>query len=91
MTNKEFMAKVAKEIIHIKIDCGKSFNYVNNQFYDIMRKYNINRGTRDKKSGGIIQDNFEWTMCRQLFLSCVHDYYTTSSIFEGVPKDLECY
>ncbi len=83
------MASVSKDIINIKIDCGKSFEYVNNQFYDIMRKYKIKQGTRDKKSGGIIGDNFEWTMCRRLFLSCVQDYYSTSLLFEGVPKDLE--
>ena len=85
------MAKVAKEIIFIKIDCGKPFSYVENQFYAIMRKYRIKQGTRCKKTGEIMVANFEWTMCYSLFFYMVGKYYPENTMLGKLPDDLECY
>lgn len=43
-----------------------------NKFFDIMKKHNIKQGTpsfNDKgKEVGITCDNFEWTICKQMFI-----------------------
>lgn len=83
------MANVAEEIINIKIDMGKPSDYAMQQFYTIMRKYKIKRGTKHK-DGGIMMANFEWTMCYTLFMSRVSEYYTFRNMSE-IPVDLEHY
>ena len=91
-TEIKFMSKVAKDIIGIKFRPNMTIKQTETLFYKIMRKYGIKEGTKDKDGVGIICDNFEWTMCKTLFLYQFKFYIDLDRIsLFAVPKDLECY
>jgi len=52
-----------------------------------MRKYGIKEGTPTK--GGRLVNNFEWTMCSNLFQYQLNLFLTWEELIHGVPKDLK--
>ncbi len=85
------MPAVAKKIIRMEFKPNTTLNAAEKMFYAIMRKHGIKQGTKTKGKAGILRSNFEWTMCRTLFVSRTRDYFDYRSAFGEPPKDLLCY
>jgi hypothetical protein len=88
------ISKVAEDIIRMKIKRTDTLNICAKKFFDIMRKHGIKQGTpscNDKgEEVGIICDNFEWTMCKQLFLNRLSDFMNWEMIMTNIiPQDLK--
>jgi len=79
---------VAKDIIEIRFKESDTLGNVNYKFYEIMRKYNIKQGART--DSGICTNNYEWTICLDLFISQIISYLNWDGTV-GIPKDLEAY
>lgn len=86
-----FMRAVAKEIIMMKFEDGGTIIKKKRKFYSIMRKYGIKRGT--KKGNAISTNNFEWTLCEDLFLERMKESigFEMSLMFNKTPNDLRHY
>lgn len=92
----DFMAPVAKDIITMKVDASMTLLQMEQMFYKIMRKHKIKRGTKSSDGKGVIMDNYEWTMCKMLFLSRIQSVVELGIEwdvhgFKGTPKDLKSY
>lgn len=85
------MEKIAKEIIILKFKRTTTFDQALKQFYKIMRKHGIKQGIRSECGNGTIMSNFEWTICKELFLSQVQSYFIWESVLGTTPKDLDHY
>lgn len=93
MNNKQsiqFMNKVAGDIIKTKIEYEETMEEIMSKFYSIMRKHGIKQGTKTK-GGGTLCNNFEWTMCKALFLMVIHDNLNMHEMLSGIPEDLKYY
>lgn len=84
--------KVSKDIIAIKFRPTMTIKQCNNEFYKIMRKHRIKQGTshfnETGKKIGRTCNNPEWTMCKSLYLECLHGFLNFQDLFGGIPKDL---
>ena len=92
MKNKKeikFMAKVAKEIILVEFPNKTTMFQVRKKFYEIMRKYGIKEGTENGNGRSVC--NYEWTMCKILFIDTVKSSLQMSFFGFETPKDLEQY
>lgn len=86
----KFMSKVSEEIIGLQIKDSDTFKSVKQKFYKIMRKYFIKKGM--KFGNGTLENNFEWTMCFNLFITRVKDKLELDDVFNRkIPKDLRRY
>lgn len=83
------MSAVGRDIMNIKIDMDRTFNETMNDFYDIMRKHGIKQGTRN--GNAITLNNFEWTMCFNLFIGRFDYELRFKSMIDGIPEDLHAY
>jgi hypothetical protein len=83
--------EISKEIIQIKFEGSDTLDDCMNKFYDVMRKHGIKQNTPSENGVGVIGSNFEWTMCKVLFIDMVVQHFTLKDFFNGVPKDLHCY
>lgn len=89
----KYMSKVAKDIISFKFKPSMSIRDMENGFYSIMRKHGIKHCTKHS-DGNMTMANFEWTMCKDLFLTHFNSFFQLRGWFDrkgGRPKDLECY
>jgi len=85
-----FMSAVAEDIIGLKFKPKMTLLQVQKLFYKVMRKHGIKEGT--KSGNGITIANFEWTMCKELFLSMLVSHFHIGPLcWAETPKDLECY
>lgn len=79
----EFMSNVAEDIIK-KCD-GKKNNYDIKKrwkiFIKIMKKYGIQPYTK-VKGGGLIGNNFEWTLCVSLFKDLMYSDILLTQILD---------
>jgi len=83
----EHMSRVAKDIISLNFNSKMTLRQVENKFFQIMRKHKIKQGTKGRN--GVLINNFEWTMCYELFLSRIEDYFRWCQFLaDDVPKDL---
>jgi|WetSurMetagenome_2_1015567.scaffolds.fasta_scaffold400804_1 hypothetical protein len=78
------MSNVAKEIIKIKFKKTDTLDQCLKYFYKIMRKYGIKYGV--KNGAGVMCANFEWTMCKTLFLQRIVDYFDINELINGVHR-----
>ena len=62
------MRKVAEEIIGMKIK-NQGLTTLTKKFYQIMRDNGIKEGEWEKGGNSRLVANYEWTMCKTLFLS----------------------
>lgn len=85
---------VAKDIIQAKITPDMTLLDVEKVFYKLMRKHGIKQGTKTE-DGGIQQNNFEWTICKTLFMDCIATQFKFMEWgmlgFSGTPKQLKHY
>jgi len=88
--NISFMRQVSKDLIDIKITSRASFRSMKNEFWKIMRKHGIKRGTKSK-DGSVLGNNFEWTICENLFLLRVQNLFMFDSALGNISKDLKHY
>ena len=86
------MSNVAKDIIMVDIKGTESYDELLKLFYDIMLKHGIKQNTKCE-GGGMTGDNFEWTMCRTLFLDTANRKFEIESIFfnNSMPEELKHY
>ena len=82
------MREIAEKIIKFDLD-ETTLNSLRNAFFQIMRENNIRAGTED--GPGTRFDNYEWTICKTLFLEQVKSQLEMSFLFKGIPKDLHHY
>jgi hypothetical protein len=87
----KFMRKISEELIKIQILDEKIQTEILDKFYTIMRKYGIKEGTITKNKSGRVIANFEWTMCKHLFLDKLESEVKITSLLNDVPKDLQAY
>jgi hypothetical protein len=89
------LENVAKDIIGMKFNDTMTLRECNNKFYKIMRKYGIKEGTpRFNENGKLIstqRTNFQWTMCRNLYMDTIISYMNMNELFGNsiLPKDLK--
>lgn len=65
--------EVSKDIIHIKVTGNKTLNQLLKEFYTILAKYNIKMHTKTKN--GKRGANFEYTICKTLFVNQIADSF----------------
>lgn len=84
------LSAIAKALINIEIP--ETLNSeIRAIFHEFCRAHNIKKGTR-VKGNGIEMDNFEWTLCKTLFLARLQDAIDWAWIsIDSVPDDLMCY
>ena len=84
--------EVAKEIIGLKFKKTYTLKVCMSKFFDIMKKHNIKQGTpsfnEDGKEVGRTCDNFEWTICKQLFIKQMEGFFELEMLFGNIPKEL---
>ncbi len=81
------ISKIAEQIIMIRVS-EEIQDDILDVFYELMRKNNIAYGT--KEGDGITGANFEWTMCKTLFIQNLVSNLELRSCFY-IPEDLKCY
>ncbi len=91
--NKKFigqLSSLAEDIIKIKFKETDTARDMERKFFKVLRKHGIKKG---RKSGnGIIMNNFEWTVCRELFLDRVRSFFEWREFdSDNTPKDLMHY
>lgn len=75
--NKNTIREVSKDISSIKVTGDKTFNQLIKEFYAILAKHNIKMHTKIKGKPGMTGANFEYTICKTLFVEQI----TSSFIF----------
>lgn len=85
------MREIAKDIINHNPYPRKDYTHKESMhiFYKIMRKHGIKEG--EWSGGGRIVSNFEWTMCKALFLDTVMSNKNMSMLLGDTPNDLLAY
>lgn len=87
------MAQVSKDIIAIKFKKGMTLGQCVNEFYAVMRKHGIKKGTEVKRNGkrvSVTMNNFDWTIAWTLFRWQLSDSINWNFNLLECPKDLEC-
>ena len=91
-TSNDKMKEIAKEILQLRFKPNDTLKSCSKKFYDIMAKHGIKQGTQsynDKgEESGILMNNFEWTMCHELFKTTIMNYFMWEGILK-VPKSLQ--
>jgi len=78
------MRKVAQQIIEVEIS-PKTKKTIMDKFYNIMRENGIKQGEWDEI--GRTCNNFEWTMCKSLFIDRIISYLDLYDFF-NTPENL---
>jgi len=78
--------KVAEDLIKMKLTDKMTLKQCMNKFYSVMRKYGIKQGIKTKN--GRLTNSYEWTLCKELFISQLGSYVNWKDIICEVPKDL---
>ncbi|MFA5586464.1 MAG: hypothetical protein WDA02_07975 [Saccharofermentanales bacterium] len=92
MENK--MNDIAKEIISLKFNDTDTISDCKNKFYDIMSKYNISQTTPHYNDDGEVISrtgaNYDWTMCKYLFLEMIQSQLSISMLFDdNIPQNIK--
>lgn len=91
--NLNKMREIAEEIITFKFSKKDTLSKCLNKFYDIMRKHGIKHGTPEYDDKGKVIGrqiaNYEWSMCIELFMTRLCDFFYFEHVFGKVPKDLK--
>ncbi|MBR9682617.1 MAG: hypothetical protein GOV02_02990 [Candidatus Aenigmarchaeota archaeon] len=83
------MRKVAEDIIKMPVN-KRMIKTLKEKFYNIMRENGIKEGEWSKNGNGRCVANYEWTMCKTLFLNQIRGALEMSLLFDA-PKDLDAY
>jgi hypothetical protein len=83
----ENLDQLSKEIIEIDYSLDRSIKEMWADFLDVMRKYNIKRGTKNKSGTGYIGDKYEWTICKTLFREQVNNALNLGFIMFNVTDE----
>lgn len=84
--------KLAEDIIKIKFKKTDTLKDCLDEFYEIMRKYGIKEGmpsyNEEGKKVGRLVNNYEWTICKEMFINRVIEFFNWETLFSDAPKDL---
>ena len=87
--------EVAKELISLKFKDTYTLKQCREMFYKIMRKHGIKVGTpsfrEDGEHVGMSCNNFEWTMCKMIFVQMMGAHFSFDEWTGKLPKDLQQY
>lgn len=84
------LQKASKDLMQLKLKKGMTLENCVKAFYKIMRKHRIKQGTKTK-GGGVLRNNFEWTVCKQAFYLVLTSFFEMEDMFGNItPKDLKC-
>jgi len=87
--------EIAKEIIAISIIGNKTIKEIFDEFYTIMRKYNIKQGVFNETKTSRTITNPEWTLYEALFFNTIQSAlvmnleWGLSDETLAIPEDLE--
>lgn len=70
---------------------NKAEKKLRQDFFDIMRKYNIKKGYRETDESGTVYNNPEWIICERLFFDRMAMRRQLKDLLEKIPADLEYY
>jgi hypothetical protein len=82
------MREVAKDINGIKITWTDTLDNIMNKFYGVMRKHGIYESEWNEDMTARTCNNFEWTMCRDMFFKKVTAFMEFGTLIDKTPKDL---
>ena len=92
MKKHEALREIAEDLIKTKFITDKEMAKILNRFYEIMRKHGICEGTLTQNKKGRIINNYEWTMCRDLFIRRIQSDLDMADLLGDVtPSDLKHY
>jgi len=84
--------EVAKDIVGLKFKKTDTLKDCMNKFFAVMKKHGIKQGTPsfndEGKEVGRTRDNFEWTICKQMFIKQVESFFELDMLFGNIPKEL---
>ena len=84
----EDVRNIAKQLLDFKLDRETS-KKLRDAFFQIMRENGIKRGTVDEK--GVRFNNYEWTICLELFFSKIRSDLEFDFVMKNTPRDLLYY
>jgi len=84
------IVEIAEKINKMEFD-PVIFNKLKEQFFEFARENNIKYGTKCKDGKGYSCANFEWTMCKEFFMSRFMYELDWQFIVGDVPRDIEVY
>lgn len=93
MTNKctANIGDVTKDIIKIKIEMSDTLESCMSKFFEVMNKHQIKQGTpafnNNNEEVGVTCNNFEWTMCTELFYRRIIGVIEIDMLF-NVPDEI---
>lgn len=88
----EKMRSISEEIIKTDLLTERQCASIMNKFYTIMRKYGIAEGTALEDGIGRSLCNYEWTMCKNLFIDVIKTQLESYTLFrDRTPEDLKVY
>lgn len=90
MEHIQFMNDVARDIILMKFKANDNIKDMYKQFYKIMKKYGIKQGMKNE-NGGIVVNNYVWSMCENLFHSQCTDHCVLFNALNSAPKEIRSY
>jgi hypothetical protein len=85
------LREVAEDITKMKIEGRDTLNGLQKKFFKILRKHKICKGSPSECGTGTITNNFEYTICYELFLSKIKSFYEVRDILMVFPDDIYCY
>lgn len=84
--------EVSKDIIGLKFKKTDTLKDCMSKFFAVMKKHGIKQGTPsfndEGKEVGRTCDNFEWTICKQMFIRQVESFFELDMLFGNIPKEL---
>ena len=84
--------RLAQDLLHLKFEETDTLKACEDKFYALVRKHGIKQGTpsyneRGEQVGRAC-NNFEWSMCRMMFIKMLGEFFTFREFLSEVPEDL---
>lgn len=87
---KRDLRSLSSDIINMEINEKDTIKSLEKKFFKTLKKHKICRG--EKTVNGVLSDNYEWTMVKNLFISCISDFISSRDLFLNIiPEELKYY
>lgn len=86
------ISEVAEDVIKLKFEKTDTLNDCMDKFFAVMKKHGIKQGTPSYNNKGEeigrTCDNFEWTICKEMFIRQGGSFIEFEMLFGNIPKEL---